>query len=327
MTIFGDRAGPGMLALVQQGQGGLVSLTTELQNSAGAATEMANTMESGPGGAFRTLEGSMEDLAITFGDTLIPAIMPFVDILKETANWLSGLDKNTLTIIVTIAALAAALGPVLIVLGMLISSIGTIITVIPLLSAALLFLAANPIVLIIVAIVALVAALYYLEQKFHWIEAITAAFGAGWSVLWDGMVWVVQGAANLITGIMDSIVGGIRWAVNAVIDGANMMIRGLNMLNFSVPDWVPLIGGSSIGFSLSQIPRLAEGGVVTQPTIAMIGEAGPEAVVPLSGGNAGMGGVTIKIDKMEVRNDQDIQKIGRELYTLIDRTNRGRGTT
>jgi len=131
-------------------------------------------------------------------------------------------------------------------------------------------------------------------------------------------------AASFIGGIVNSMVGGIKWAVNAVIDSINLMIRILNLFDFSVPDWVPFIGGQSIGFNLQQIPRMAEGGIVTQPTIAMIGESGPEAVVPLSG--AGVG-VTITGNTFNVRNDQDVQKVARELYTLIDRTNRSRGTT
>ena len=373
MTIFGDRAGPGMLAMIQQGQGGLVDLTKELENSGGSAQEMAETMESGPGGAFRTLEGSMEDLAITLGDTLIPAIMPFVDILKELANWLSGLDKNTLTIIVTIAALAAAIGPLLIVLGMMASGIGSIIAIIPVLSAGLTLLAAHPIILAFVVIVGL---LVLLELKFGiltkaaaalsegvgwlsegigafvdwvttavnwsdvlynaflillgpigWIQIAMNALGVSWNGVWAGMISITQGAASFIKGIMDTMVSGIKWAVNAVIDGVNLMIRGLNMLHFSVPSWVPVIGGQSIGFNLSQIPRLAEGGIVTEPTMAMIGESGPEAVVPLSEGSNAAGGITITGNTFNVRNDQDIKLIARELQTLITRTNRGRGIT
>lgn len=321
MTIFGDRAGPGMLALVQQGQGGLVDLTAELKNSEGAATEMALIMESGPGGAFRTLEGSIEDLAITFGDTLIPAILPFLDLLKDLANWLSSLDKNTLTIIVMVAAFAAAMGPVLIVLGMLISSIGTIITIIPALGAALLFLSANPIVLIIAAVAALVLGLWYLEQKFHWIEVITAAFGAGWSALWDGMVSEVQGAANIIGGIVDWMVSGIKWGINLIIDGVNTMIGGVN--------YASSVGGLlGEGLNIPEIPRLASGGIVTQPTIAMIGEAGPEAVVPLNrsgaSGSAGgrIGGDIVFKDCTFTGNEQ---QIAQHLHTLITRETRARG--
>ena len=315
MTIFGDRAGPGMLALVQKGQSGLIDLTTTLENSEGTATAMAETMESGPGGAFRTLEGSMEDLAITFGDTLIPAIMPFIDLLKDLANWLSSLDKNTLTIIVTIAAFAAAVGPVLIVLGTLISSIGTIIAIIPVLSAALLFLSANPIILVIAAVALLVLGLYYLEQKFQWIEVITAAFGAGWAMLWDGMVSEVQGAANIIGGIVDWMVSGIKWGLNIIIDGINTMIGGVNYASSA--------GGLfGEGLNIPDIPRLAAGGTITSPGNVMVGESGPEiltlptgaTVTPLSGKS---GGDFYFTGPITVRNDQDIPRLARELGTFI----------
>ncbi len=61
------------------------------------------------------------------------------------------------------------------------------------------------------------------------------------------------------------------------------MIRGLNKVSFSAPDWVPGIGGKSFGISIPRIPMLASGGIVTSPTLSMIGEGGePEAVIPLS---------------------------------------------
>jgi hypothetical protein len=69
-------------------------------------------------------------------------------------------------------------------------------------------------------------------------------------------------------------------------------------LSFKVPGWVPGLGGK--GFDVPNIPMLAAGGIVTSPTLAMIGEAGPEAVVPLSrAGEFGMGGgnnVTIHVN-------------------------------
>ena len=50
-------------------------------------------------------------------------------------------------------------------------------------------------------------------------------------------------------------------------------------LSFKIPSWVPGIGGK--GFDVPNIPMLANGGIVTQPTLALIGEKGPEAVIPL----------------------------------------------
>jgi TP901 family phage tail tape measure protein len=347
MTIFGDRAGPGMLALIQEGQGGLVDMTAELENSAGAAQEMADLMESGPGGAFRQLEGSIETVSIAIGDALIPALLPLMDIIKGVADWLGSLDKNTLTIIVTIAAFAAAVGPLLIVLGMVVSSIGSIITIIPVLMAGLTLLAAHPVVLVIVGLVAI---LYILETRFGVLSIAAGVLSDGFTWLATGIGEFVDWVANAVNwsdvlynaflillgpigwiqlamnalgvswdDVWDGMVSGMKWAINIMIDGFNALIDAQNAIS-------SLGGINPYAYEIPNIPRLAAGGIVTQPTVAMIGEAGPEAVVPLTGSNtAGMGGVTIRIDKMEVRNDQDVHLVARELYTLIDRQNRGRG--
>jgi hypothetical protein len=89
------------------------------------------------------------------------------------------------------------------------------------------------------------------------------------------------------------VVDGIKAYVNLLITALNLMIRGANKISISVPKWVPGIGGKGFSLDIPQIPKLAEGGIVRSPTLAMIGERGPEAVVPL--GRGGAGGITINI--------------------------------
>lgn len=69
--------------------------------------------------------------------------------------------------------------------------------------------------------------------------------------------------------------------INLIIKGINAVIGGLNKVKFDIPDWVPVIGGKEFGFNIKEIPLMAKGGIVDSPTLAMIGEAGKEAVVPL----------------------------------------------
>lgn len=76
--------------------------------------------------------------------------------------------------------------------------------------------------------------------------------------------------------------------INFFIRGLNVLVRGINKLSFDVPDWVPGIGGKSLGFNIPlvpqvQIPRLAQGGIVSQPTLAMVGDnrQSAEAIAPL----------------------------------------------
>ena len=97
------------------------------------------------------------------------------------------------------------------------------------------------------------------------------------SGLWNGIVQGVSGLAAGIKNVFSSIVGIIKAPINAIIGGVNTVIRGLNSIK--VPDWVPGLGGAHPNFPT--IPMLAKGGVVDSATMAIIGESGKEAVMPL----------------------------------------------
>lgn len=103
--------------------------------------------------------------------------------------------------------------------------------------------------------------------------------------VWNGIADAVRGAVNTIIGFMNRLLSGAAAMLNGLIDV-------LNNFKIDVPDDVPLIGGTQFGFSMShvsapQIPMLANGGVIRQPTLAMMGEyAGarndPEIAAPQS---------------------------------------------
>lgn len=94
---------------------------------------------------------------------------------------------------------------------------------------------------------------------------------------------VVGSVSGLVRGLFEGVTAAGKGAINGLVAAANAMIGGINNLSFSVPDWVPGIGGKSVGFSIPKIPMLAEGGITTGATLAMIGEgAEQEAVLPLS---------------------------------------------
>lgn len=129
----------------------------------------------------------------------------------------------------------------------------------------------------------------------------------GWSNTWNSMkttvVNIFNGIWSAIKGVINSIIGGIEKMANGVIDGINGMINALNKLSFDVPDWVPEIGGKTFGFNIGtigniSIPRLAKGGVVDKATIAMIGEAGQEAVVPLENNTGWIDKVAARIGEI-----------------------------
>lgn len=101
------------------------------------------------------------------------------------------------------------------------------------------------------------------------------------SSVWQFIKSIIYSLLNLVKGIVNTVWGVIKGLINLIIGGINALIRGMNRLSFTAPDWVPGIGGKRWGVNIPQIPRLAKGGIISQPTQAIIGEAGREAVVPL----------------------------------------------
>ena len=114
--------------------------------------------------------------------------------------------------------------------------------------------------------------------KSKWIEI--------WTSLKTSVVNIFNEIWTAIKGVINSILGGVESMANGVITGINNVIAALNNFKITFPDWVPLAGGNTLGFSLTplntiSIPRLANGGITTGSTLANIGEAGREAVIPL----------------------------------------------
>lgn len=121
---------------------------------------------------------------------------------------------------------------------------------------------------------------------------------------------------NIPKTIKEGFLEGFTEVFNAVTGIYN---KFADKLSFKIPKWVKGIGGK--GFSLPQIPMLADGGIVNSPTLAMIGEAGPEAVIPLTGKNAGMGlgggGITVNINVSGVTDRSDKRALAKEIGDLI----------
>lgn len=133
VTIFGQESLSGMLALMQAGSGRVDELTQSYLTCDGAAAEMADTMQNNLKGQIEELSGTVETIAITIGNILLPYIKEAVDKIQEWANKFLELDEEQQKTIIKIAAVVAAIGPLLLVVGKLIifsanvsSAIGTL---------------------------------------------------------------------------------------------------------------------------------------------------------------------------------------------------------
>lgn len=117
------------------------------------------------------------------------------------------------------------------------------------------------------------------------IAALAGRFRSAGKTVLNGLLDGLKASGGFVSSIAGKIWGAIKGMLNAAISKIN------NALNFTIK--IP--AAPDVHINAGKIPYLAAGGIVSKPTLAMIGEAGPEAVVPLSGAHgrraaAAMGG-------------------------------------
>ena len=118
---------------------------------------------------------------------------------------------------------------------------------------------------------------------------LSGVFTGNWKKIFTGL-------KEIISSIFSTIGGIIKAPIDAAISGINSAIRAVNKISFDVPSWVPGLGNKHFGINLPQIPALAEGGIVTKATMALVGEGKEhEAVIPLS-----------KLDKLVTNSVQKV---------------------
>jgi hypothetical protein len=185
-------------------------------------------------------------------------------------------------------------------MGKLITAVGSIIKGAVILGKGLALLA-TPFGLIGLAIAGVIALGVLLFRNWDTVKAKASetwgAVAAAFSGAWQGMKNVAKTVANFVIGYYNAILSGVERAINGIANAINRIPR------FTAPSWVPGIGGKSFGMpsipnvSFPRIPALAEGGIVRDATLALIGEAGPEAVIPLDrlGDTAAGGGMVVNV--------------------------------
>lgn len=102
------------------------------------------------------------------------------------------------------------------------------------------------------------------------IDFIGNVFSGNWSAAWENVVSIF---ANLFGGIVNMA----KMPINGVVGAINAVIDGINGAGFSIPDWIPVVGGKSFSLNIPKIPMLATGGHTDGVSIA--GEDGMETVI------------------------------------------------
>ena len=215
--------------------------------------EVMAKLQATTGGAAQTFadtaEGGMKRLSLGISETkesIGAALLPVLEAVLPYVNGLATWAQQNPGVFLAVAGAIAAIATAILAINFA--------------------MAANPITLIAIGIGALIAALGVAYTKFEAVRTVVdGVFGAiKW---WINNVTIP--AFKLLFDVVKTIFNGIAMVWN----------NTFGKIKFSVPSWVPGIGGK--GFDVPDIPMLANGGIVDSPTLALIGESGAEAVVPL----------------------------------------------
>lgn len=242
--------------------------------------------------SLRVVKVQFMEVAAQIMTNVLPMLETLLSNVRKVLDWFSGLNETQKTWILVLAAVVAALGPLLIILGSLINTM-TMLNVYLAITGTTMWATLWPILAIIAGIAAVIAIIVLLVK--HW-DKVTKFFKKSFEVItvaakmfWDGLVNFGRGAINGIISYLNFVMDAYKWMINGVIKILNSAIKGFNKLPGVNIGVIPEISKDFL-----RIPKLAKGGIaMPRPggILANIAEAGePEAVIPLSKLDSMVGG-------------------------------------
>ena len=226
-AIFGKEAMSGMLAIINSSDEDYQKLIKNIDNCKGSAENMAETMQDNLSGQLTTLQSALQELAIAFGEILMPYIRKAAEVIQGFVEKLNGMSEGQKKVVATIALIVAAIGPLLIMVGEVATGISaitelfskmkiltTITSIIGKLKGAFTALfgviAANPVIAVIAAIV---AALVLLYTKCEWfrdavnavVQKIVSFFTDTIPQAWSTLMDFLSGVPEWWSGIWQQV--------------------------------------------------------------------------------------------------------------------------
>lgn len=245
---------------------------------------------SGTANSVKTFTAATQDLSTAIGENLLPLITPLIQKLTNLVDRFNNLSPRTQKIITYVGLAVAVLGPLLIIIGKVSLGISAIIKVVSMASSAIGLLSSGALLPIIAIIGAVVAAGVLLYKNWDKVKQVAWTVWEWIKAAWNNIKTKTLHAWDVIT---DAIVGPFRWArdtIGGIIDKIKSwfpiklgkLFKKIKVPHFEI-EWSSVTAfGKEIkypsGFDISWYKN---GGIFDSPSLIGVGEAGPEAVVPL----------------------------------------------
>lgn len=241
----------------------------------------------------------LQPIAEWTGGVIVEVLGWIADGLTAISDWISQNQKlvETMTIVVAsfmtaweIVSLAPLITGITTALGGLITALtsysiaGTIAGGVGTALGTVIHFLMSPITLTVAAIGALIAAIVLLVANWDTVSQVASDVWDDIVDVWGGVCdWfdetILTPLAEGFKGMVNGVIGFINGMISGVQNGINALITAINKISFTVPDWIPGIGGSTLGFNLQkvtypQIPYLAKGAVLpaNKPFMAVVGD-------------------------------------------------------
>ena len=301
--IFGQRLGSELIPMLNMGgdavRGMSTALTQEFADKAAGFNDKLTTMGE-----------KLGQIGIKITEALLPFLEQLVNGITAAASAFNALPGPVQAVIGAIAGIAAVglvFAPIISaattlapLLGGLVAAIGPVVGALKGLGVVLAGVFSGPVGWVALAVAAGAAIFAFRDEIGQAFQAIgdtikgaAEAFNnvfvqpviQGGQAVYDGLVNTLsqigaalrspfEAAANMIRGVMNGVLNGVGNAVRSVVGAINNIIRGANsaLAKLGLPQ-IPFLPSPNI-------PQFAEGGMVTGPTLGLVGEAGPEYIVP-----------------------------------------------
>lgn len=258
MAIFGQRAGPGMLALIQQGTGALVDLTTEMQTSGGTAERIAKAQLDTFQGQITLMKSAVEGLALSLGEQLAPAVRDivvwFTKVVQSVIGWTKDHPELTKILVLSTAAVGAmalALGGLLIATSLMLPALQLLTA--RLVSVRLAMLATlGPVGLVITGVTALVWILGRTQKS---VDPAVAKLGAFERKLYE----LRKEVGYTSEAIEDRLNAALRQFIKVVEDATPVAQAYADVLADMVPEDLVdrvLAGANAVARTTDEMERL-----------------------------------------------------------------------
>ena len=314
---------PALASLVENGASADEVFAALAGTFKGAASTAANTAS----GQMKSLSIQMGEFKESIGAAILPLVEKMLPALQAFSKWAQENPKLITILAAAMGVLAASI--VAVNIAMALNPFVAVAAAVAVLAAGLAYLwvkfddlrplifglVTGPFGLMVAAFVYLKNAaddvmrfvINLFKEAFNWAKnnwplllgILTGPFGLAIAFVVKFKDDIMNMFSLIYSGIKATM-GFVADVITAPFKAAFKAVAGLwnntvGKLSFTVPNWVPGIGGK--GFDVPDIPMLAEGGIVNSATLAMIGESGPEAVIPLSklGGMGGGSNITVNV--------------------------------